>query len=273
MGSQAGTPQAAEPQPTPELFYESQNTTGKESILFIHGACGSSQEWANVTPDLVLKGYHVLLPDLPAHGRSITIHPFTVEYAADRVIALIATQAKNGRAHVVGLSLGAHIAACVAERAKPGQIVSVIASGYNTIPRSRLFTSLIIPPIYMLHHLVNLAASPRVELAQWKNGDAGYGLMTAVVKAIFEPRVVGDIRARVLVVCAASPKTWLSRDRVESSRALFACVVGEEGGGSRVVLHRSVRHAWHMEEPDLFAEMVLAWVRGEKLDVAFEDVR
>ncbi|KAJ6086194.1 hypothetical protein N7486_010475 [Penicillium sp. IBT 16267x] len=261
----------AKPQTTPELFYESLNPSGSETILLIHGACGSHNEWNNVAPDLVLRGYHVLLPDLPAHGNSSKIQPFSIKYATDLVITLITTQAKQSRAHIVGLSLGAHIAACIAEHAKPGTILSVIASGYNTIPQPRFITPLVIPPVYVLHHLLNFVVCPRGELAQLKNGDAGYGLMAAVVRAIFEPRAIGEIRVRLLAVCAASPGNFLARDKVECSNLLFGCVGGEVDG-SRAVLHRGVRHAWHMEEPELFADMILAWVRGEELDDGFEDI-
>ncbi|KAJ5993868.1 hypothetical protein N7451_009592 [Penicillium sp. IBT 35674x] len=272
MGSPKPTLKAlAKPQSTPELFYKSLNLNGSETILLIHGACGSHKEWNNVASDLVLKDYHVLLPDLPAHGNSSKSKPFSISYAADLIITLIATQARQSRAHIVGLSLGAHIAACIAEHAKPGTILSVIASGYNTIPQPRFITPLIIPPIYVLHHLLNFMASPRGELAQLKNGDTGYGLMAAVVRAISEPRNIGEIRVRLLAVCAASPGSYLARDKTECSKMLLGCVAGVDG--SRAVLHRGVRHAWHIEEPALFAEMILAWVREEELDDAFEDIK
>lgn len=271
MGSPKPTPKAsATSHPTPELFYESLNPEGSETILLIHGACGSHKEWNNVVPDLVQNDYHILLPDLPSHGNSSKSRPFSIDYAADLITNLIATQAKQSRAHIVGLSLGAHIAACIAEQAKPGTILSVIASGYNTIPQPRFITPFIIPPIYVLHHLFNFVTCPRGELAQLKNGDAGYGLMAAVMRAIFEPRVTGEIQVRLLAVCAASPGSILARDKVECSKTLLGCVVGVDG--SRAVLHRGVRHAWHIEEPELFAEMVLAWVRGAELDDAFEDI-
>ncbi|KAJ5651361.1 uncharacterized protein N7484_005084 [Penicillium longicatenatum] len=244
---------SAKPMPTTELFYKSLNPSATETILLIHGACGGHKEWDDVAPDLILKGYHVLLPDLPAHGNSLK-----------------KTQAKQSRAHIVGLSLGAHIAACIAEHAKPGMILSVIASGYNTIPQPHFLTPILTPPIFVLHHITNFVACPREELAQLKNGEAGYGLMAAVVKAICEPRKIGAIRVRLLAVCAASPETYLGRDKVKCSRMLLERVV--DGDGSRAVLHRGIRHGWHMEEPAMFAEMILAWVREEKLDDAFEDM-
>jgi pimeloyl-ACP methyl ester carboxylesterase len=261
---------SAKPMPTTELFYESLNPSATETILLIHGACGSHKEWDDVAPDLILKGYHVLLPDLPAHGNSSKVQPFSIKSATDIIINLIAAQAKQSRAHIVGLSLGAHIAACIAEHAKPGMILSVIASGYNTIPQPRFLTPILTPPIFVLHHITNLVASPREGMAQLKNGEAGYGLMAAVVKAICEPRKIGAIRVRLLAVCAASPETYLGRDKVECSKMLLESVV--DWDGSRAVLHRGIRHGWHMEEPAMFAEMVLAWVREEKLDDAFEDL-
>jgi len=52
----------------PSLFFQSHNERGAETILLIHGACGSSHEWNEVILHLTVKDYHVLVPDLPMHG-------------------------------------------------------------------------------------------------------------------------------------------------------------------------------------------------------------
>ncbi len=53
--------------------------------------------------------YHLLVPDLPEHGRSADIKPFSIAGSVALVAELIRTQARGGKAHVVGLSEGAQI--------------------------------------------------------------------------------------------------------------------------------------------------------------------
>ncbi|KAJ6014091.1 hypothetical protein N7540_008682 [Penicillium herquei] len=265
-------PTEAQIEPPPELFYQVHNPAGKETILLIHGACGSSIGWREVIPALVEKDYHILAPDLPYHGNSVSIQPFTVEYSAKLVINLINKYGKNSRAHVVGLSLGAHVTACIAEQAAPGTILSIIAAGYNTIPRSRYVIPLLVPTTFALHHLINFVQGPSNEVTQVLNGEASYGLIAEVTRVIFQPRVLGEIPVKSLVICAGSKDNWITRDKPESSKKLFEMVVGGKEGGSRVVVHYGIKHAWHIQAPDLFSETILNWVEGEPLDSGFEDI-
>lgn len=263
---------ALEPKPMPELYHEVHNSDGKETILFIHGAGGSGCEWEEVIPLLVQNDYHVLLPDLPAHRKSVSIQSFTLDISAQLLLDLIDKHAKKGRAHIVGLSLGAHIAVRVAERAKPCQILSLIASGYNTIPQSKFVRSMVTVTWFLAHHLIGFVQRPKKEVAQMMNGEASYGLIAELTKTILEPRVLGEIRVRTLVICAADRKTWLAKDKPESARQLFEKVVEGKENGSRLVVHYGVRHSWQVEEPKLFADTVLAWIREEPLHATFEDI-
>ncbi|KAJ5144939.1 hypothetical protein N7448_002331 [Penicillium atrosanguineum] len=256
----------------PELFFQSLNATGNETALLIHGGFGSNKEWDNVTPALIENGYHVLLPDLPAHGQSVAIQPFTVDYAAQLIFELIAKHARNGSAHIVGLSIGAHVAACVAERGGPDHVLSVIASGYNVFQPPRFTVPLFAPPVFFLLHLVNAATDLRAELAAWQNGEASYALIKEMTRTIVQSREIGDIHIRLLAVASASTDTWLSKDRPGSSKRLLEAVVGGRENGSRAVMHHSIRHSWHIEEPALFGALILAWIRDEALDNKFKDV-
>ncbi|KAJ5281238.1 hypothetical protein N7478_006610 [Penicillium angulare] len=264
--------EASEPKSTPELYYESENPAGQETILFIHGACGSGSEWKDVIPHLLLEDYHILLPDLPAHGKSVSIQPFTLDLSAQLILELTDKHAKNGCAHIVGLSLGAHIVARIAELAKPTQILSLIASGYNTIPKPSYMLSMLAVPTFCAHHLVNFVMSPKKELAQVQNGESAYGLISEVAKIIFDPRVLGEVRGKTLVICAADKNSWLARDKPDNAKEFFEKIVDGKENGSRVVAHYAIRHAWHIEEPKLFADTVSTWVKGEPLDAAFEDI-
>lgn len=253
--------------PQSELFFQSHNP-GHETILLIHGACGSSNEWQDIITPLTQAGYHLLIPDLPAHGQSTGVGPFTVEGAGEHLLTLIANHAQHGAAHVVGMSLGAHIAGYMAARAAPGQIQSLIASGYSTFRPPQLLVSVLTPPVYALHHTIQLLTKPGVEIREWTRGEGSYALIAEVARTLCCPRALGEISARTLVVAATKPPTVIA-DRVQSAREFFGAVVG---GGSRVVQHRGVRHPWHVDEPGQFAEMVVRWVQGQDLGEEFEDI-
>lgn len=257
--------------PSPELFYQSHNPEGNETILLIHGACGSGVEFEESIIPIKRAGYHLLIPDLPAHGQSITIAPFTVEYASSLLLDLITKHAHNGAAHVVGMSLGAHIAAYMGARAGPAQILSLAACGYNAFRPPKLLVPLLVPSVYALHHSVQLVTKFRSEVQQWNAGESSYALVAEVIRTIFDPRPLRAIPVRTLVVVAAKPP-YLTMDSAESARRLFGVVVGGREGGSRVAQHRGVRHPWHVEEPVLFAEMVVQWVRREQLGEEFEEI-
>lgn len=78
------------------------------TICFLHGGGVSGWMWGPQV-DALRDTYHCLIPDLPEHGQSASIQPFTISDAARRVSALIRERGHGGRAHVVGLSEGAQI--------------------------------------------------------------------------------------------------------------------------------------------------------------------
>src|SRR5690606_6613765 len=88
--------------------------SGVPSIVFMHGIGTSGWMWH---PQIAaLSDYHCLNVDLPGHGKSNQVEWISFADAADQVAALIHAQATNGRAHIVGLSLGGHVALVLLER-------------------------------------------------------------------------------------------------------------------------------------------------------------
>jgi len=90
------------------LYIEECGEQSAPTIVFLHGGGGAGWMWQPQVE--ALKGdYHLLVPDLPEHGRSAAIKPFTIAGAADQVAELIRTRAHGGMADVMGLSEGAQI--------------------------------------------------------------------------------------------------------------------------------------------------------------------
>ena len=90
------------------LYFKETGKSNNETIIFLHAGMSSGWMWDKHVESL--KDYHCLIPDLPEHGKSIDIKPFTMESAAIEVIDIIKERAHGGKAHIVGLSLGAQVA-------------------------------------------------------------------------------------------------------------------------------------------------------------------
>ena len=91
-----------------DLHVKEIGKNNRETIVFLHAGTSSGWMWNKHLE--ILNNYHCMVPDLPEHGQSIEVKPFTMEDAAQRIIDLIKERAHGGKAHVVGLSLGSQVA-------------------------------------------------------------------------------------------------------------------------------------------------------------------
>jgi pimeloyl-ACP methyl ester carboxylesterase len=102
------------------------------TIVFLHGTRLTGASWAPQLADLGAD-FHCLAPDLAGHGSAAHV-PFTLDGAAERVAELIANEATDGRAIVVGLSLGGYVAMDLASR-WPDRVRGLVVSGATAEPR------------------------------------------------------------------------------------------------------------------------------------------
>ena len=77
-------------------------------IVFLHG--GGVAGWIWERQAEFFRDYHVIIPDLPGHGRSAEIPFISMDDAASKVMAAVGSAAGNERVILVGISLGAQIA-------------------------------------------------------------------------------------------------------------------------------------------------------------------
>lgn len=112
------------------------NSDGKATMILIHGAFSTRHEWDLVTPFLSGE-YHLLVPDLPGHGELRDTAHFSVQTSSTLLARLICEKAHNGIAHVIGLSLGAHIAIDLASH-YPNLVNQVLVSGFEVFPSTSL---------------------------------------------------------------------------------------------------------------------------------------
>ena len=96
------------------LYFRASGPQDAPSIVFLHGGGGGGWMWEPVTA--LLPDYHCIVPDLPEHGHSRNMQPFSMQNAAHHVAQIIQQQAHGGKAAVVGLSEGAQVTVALLSR-------------------------------------------------------------------------------------------------------------------------------------------------------------
>src|SRR6187399_1131857 len=78
------------------------------TIVFLHGGGIGGWMWRKQVAAFEAD-YHCLVPTLPEQGQNEVSGEFSMNSAVTQVAELIHKQAHDGKAHVVGLSLGAQV--------------------------------------------------------------------------------------------------------------------------------------------------------------------
>jgi pimeloyl-ACP methyl ester carboxylesterase len=104
---------------------------GAPAIVFVHGTRLTRAAWAAQLDELGDE-FRAIAVDLPGHGTRAD-QPFTLDGAADVVAATIREQAADGRAVVVGLSLGGYVAMVLAAR-EPERVRGLVLAGATAEP-------------------------------------------------------------------------------------------------------------------------------------------
>src|SRR5262245_11995099 len=101
-------------------------------ILFVHGGGTSNWIWRPQVEALASE-FLCLTPDLPEHGGSRGLGPFTVADSVARLADLIRARASGARAHLVGLSLGGQLVLQMVHVA-PDVVGRAVVSGASVRP-------------------------------------------------------------------------------------------------------------------------------------------
>ena len=252
-----------------DLSHQSINPEASTTILLIHGALSSGKEWDLVALHLQAK-YHLLIPDLPRHCSSSSVAPLTIEHINRLLAHIIRTQAKNGVAHIVGLSLGAHIVAHFSA-GHPDLVLSVFATGLSRFTVGKNATML----TYAFYgsRILENAVPHRIIQRLLPEIDFNFTeqpCTVSLVREIIETMgaVPEELPKRTLIIAAAKGGFIPTNDNLEDAK-YFGKMARRGPGGeeSLCVKHDGMRHAWNRQDPDLFARAVKAWVeKGQVLN-------
>ena len=233
------------------------------SIVFLHGLGLSGAMWQ---PQFQrLPDYQCLAPDLPEHGKSAAIGPFTLKDASRRVAKLIREYTPHSRAHVVGLSLGGAVAVRMMLDA-PDVLDHVLISGAATRSTAvfaglntmmgllsptqladLIFWQSHIPTPY--HHLV------REGIRTVK--PAAFGHFSQELGQIELPHQVQI----PLLITVGQQETFVVQ---QSAREMRRSIPSAKGA-----MVPGMGHIWSLEAPDLFTQAVRSWVTETALPQAF----
>lgn len=117
------------------LYFKEYNDDRPQTIVFIHGALTTINELDTVASHI--PSYHLLLPNLHLNGETPESgeRRLSLPDTSDDIASLIRSHAKTSKVHVVGLSMGAHIALDLASR-YPEVVDALIVSGVAAVKPS-----------------------------------------------------------------------------------------------------------------------------------------
>lgn len=252
------------------LYIKETGKNNLETIVFIHGDGMAGWMW-----DEQLKAfndYHCLVPDLPEHGRSTDVKPFTIEGAANIIIDIIRYQTPDSKVHLVGLSLGAQIIVQILSTAPDvvdhafisGALVRSAAPTENFIKLLNHLIKIYVPvknnPLYIGSYLRSYNIP--------KNLRGKFRESTRIIKPDSSARIIKEgtlfkmptglenINTPVLVMIGEKDYTIIR----ESAKNLHNSIPNSEGASAL-----KVGHMWNMENPELFNQVLRCFLNNENL--------
>lgn len=213
-----------------------------------------------------LADWHCVVPDLPEQGRSASIGPFSLEDAAERVAQLIRRRAPEGRAHVVGLSLGGAVALTLLRR-EPHLVrrvfVSGTAAGFGRALGAVSKASAGMYRWFRPETLVDMSLKQFGIPGKYRDmlrDDMIPGLRPRFIRhftdALMTMALPEESPAPVLVAVGERETVVAKR----AARKIVAVVPRARG-----ILVPQAGHVWNLQFPDLFTDTVQAWCRDEPL--------
>lgn len=244
-------------------------TQGAPTIVFLHGVGGWT--WRRQTH--TLDDYHCVVPDLPGYGQSHTALWVSIADTAQRIGELIQARATNGCAHVVGLSLGAHIALALLAQT-PALVDHAVMSGLNVLPVPRSLQLI----AHLMQPLTTTTWMLRAQVKALKIGDDVYDEYVETARSLTPdtlrrigaeaynvqmPPHLGGVPKPTLIVVGEKEVRLMHR----SMSILLRTLSRAQG-----YIAPGVGHGWNGEAPTLFSDMVRAWINDAPLPTALTPV-
>ena len=245
------------------LYIQEAGPADSPTIVFLHGAGVAGWMWQPQVDDL-LRDYHCLVADLPGHGQSPDAYPFTIADCAAQIADLIRSRAHEGKAHLVGLSMGASIALQLLVNL-PELAGRVIVSGPSAGPMPAIYSALIhvMAPLgrndWMLRQNARSMKLPDTLFDAFKQSQFRMSreILVSIGQEIDQFRVPTGLRDVQIMAIVGQKEMKLN---YQAARAVLANIPGAVG-----CIAPHVGHIWNLENPVLFNRMVRAWISDTPL--------
>lgn len=263
----------------------------REIVVFLHGLGSSKEAWVRVASGLA-RNFHVVIPDLPGHGRTTPLDEH-MNFAADRQARRLheffeSELYPNNKVHLVGTCMGATIAGVYAAmhptRVKSLTLLcpwgisqpnmSVTLSDIEDLGKLTLMSptetsATDLGDSRVRSNTSNHVHTPRVlrALAINKRGHARTVLQKAVVDMLAHPTILEDelasVRAKTMVV-------WGKQDEVLDMSCLKVIDEKLNVGRKDVLVFDKCGHLIPSDKPDECVDVLNKFLADEELSFAFD---
>ena len=248
--------------------YES-GSPASPAIVFLHGGGLSSRMWQPIIERL--PEFYCLAPDLPEHGHSASLTPFDLDDAARRVAELIRLHVPGRKAHLVGLSLGGAVGLNIA-RLDPAVAGRMMVTG-TAARLGKFLGQLSLSTLWMLRYYKPETLAKQ-SAKQWGIPEAYLPLfqedLVHATSAVFNRTLIENLMRQELPECLPAPLlvTVGEKETVPAKQAAQKLTrLYREATGCMVP---GMGHVWALQNPDLFAAAVKAWVSENPLPASLQ---
>jgi pimeloyl-ACP methyl ester carboxylesterase len=248
---------------TQTLFTYKSGDQHSPAIVFLHGGGLSGKSWLPVMDRM--SEFHCLAPDLPEQGSSRAI-PYSIERCVVEVGRIIQEKTAARKAHLVALSLGGPVALRLAGT-HPELVETVLISGSSgQIPRwlvkiskSSLWTYRLFSPDYLIRQTMHQQGIP-VQYAGLVEDDLRQSLDLAFLRHFMDELAAWQLPPRI-----ARPLLLLVGEKESRAARRFALQYLRNYPGAVGRIVPAAKHAWSLQFPDEFADVIRAWISGQTL--------
>jgi pimeloyl-ACP methyl ester carboxylesterase len=256
-----------------QLYVHETGNPDAPAIVFLHGIGASGWMWKQQVS--ALSDFHCLAVDLPGHGKSNEIPWVSLKDTASQISDIIQSRSANGRAHVVGFSLGGYIALVLLDNYAQ-TVERAIISGVTASPMpNRIFlrpqlwlTSVLWKQNWFVKSIArSYNLSPDMEADLTNNirltSMEAYKAISREAVEFTVPASLSSVDVPTLIV-AGGDETKIIKDAVADIRQMMP-----KGQG---YLATGLGHGWNVQNPRLFNAMVRAWITDGPLPHALQSV-
>jgi len=253
-----------------DLYVKETGLENAKTIIFLHSGAMAGWMWDDQLK--AFSDYHCIVPDLPEHGFSSEVKPFTIENSAEIVLDIINEHTINGKANLVGISLGAQIVVQILSKATE-LVEHALISGtlIRSIEQSETLLKLlnyaikVYEPVkdtdFFIKANMKTYNMPKNLFDKFKestllvNRDSIERILTESM--LFKlPNGLENVKAPVLVMTGEKDYKIIK----ESANDLIMSLPTSIG-----YMAPKVGHTWNLEDPELFNWVLRRWINNESL--------